>query len=146
METLFSDRVLKLKETFSSPNKEILYAEIMDWGKRLPAFDPQDRTEANRVTGCQSLMYLKSEESGGYLRFRADSDALISKGLASILIYLYSDLEPLILLQNPPTFLEELGLLSSLTPGRASGFASLYLKMKKHALDALVKQHSDRSC
>ena len=133
-------KIATLKSTFPSDNKERIYAEIMAWGKNLPLFDETLKTDENRVLGCQSLMYLHAEEKMGRLFFSADSDALISKGLAAILIYLYSGEEAVTILRSPPSFLEELGLLTSLSPGRSNGFASLYQKMQKHALDYLVYQ------
>ena len=72
--------------------------------------------------------------------FNAFSDALISKGLASILIEVYTGLSPKDILMNSPVFIKDLGILSSLTPGRANGIASLHLKMKQEALRLAVDQ------
>jgi cysteine desulfuration protein SufE len=119
-------------------SKEAIYLKIMEWGKKLPPFDPAWKTDENRVTGCQSLMYLHSSYSEGHLQFFADSDALISKGLAALLISYYEGKTPEFILKNQPIFLEELGILESLTPGRANGVASLYQKMREKAVLAVV--------
>ncbi len=122
----------------SCKTPEEIYHKIMEWGKKLPPFDPSLKTEKNLVNGCQSLMYLHAEERDNKLYFSADSDALISKGLAAILISLYSGQTAETILKEPPTFLEELGVIGSLTPGRANGFSALYLRMKQEAIKSLI--------
>lgn len=145
----FSDKLMQLTAAFPNQgsssigrqeggHQEALYLEIMRWGKMLPPFDPSLRTEENRVIGCQSLMYLSVEYKEGKLFFSADSDALISKGLAALLIFLYNGETPLHILTHPPTLIAELGLIASLTPGRANGFASLYYKMRSYAASHTV--------
>lgn len=110
----------------------------MSWGKKLPSFPEEYRTEKNLVPGCQSLLYLHAEQKEEGLHFYADSDALISKGLAALLVYYYSGETPETILKNKPTFLETLDIVQSLSPTRAGGVASLYVKMQKEALAALV--------
>lgn len=123
----------------SCHTQEEIYQKIMEWGKKLPAFDEKWKTEANRVTGCQSLMYLHATASENKMHFAADSDALISRGLAALLVYFYNDESPETVLKEPPTFLESI-VLNALTPGRANGFSSLYLRMKQESLKALMKR------
>lgn len=96
----------------------------------LPPFDPSLKTEENRVEGCQSLMYLDTSFRDAKVFFTADSDALISKGLAAMLIFVYSGEPPEAILEHLPTFLAELGIQNALSPGRSNGFLSLYLKMR----------------
>lgn len=128
----------EIKHDFTQcKNGEEIYKKLIEWGHKLPPFDPSHRKDENRVLGCQSLMYLYTTTKNGKLHFTADSDALISKGLASLLIYLYNGQTPETILKNPPSLVEELGILGSLTPGRANGFSSLYLKMKQEAVRAL---------
>lgn len=133
------DKIEALKKEFSTlGSREALYQQIMEWGKKLPPFKLEWKTEDNRVTGCQSLMYLHSEGKAEKLYFYASSDALISAGLAALLIHVYNGEPADAILITPPYFLEELGIPSALTPGRANGLASLYLKMKQQALHSLV--------
>jgi sulfur transfer protein SufE len=130
-----TNKIEALKSEFSSlPSREILYQKIMEWGKKLPLFKPEWKSEENRVTGCQSLMYLYSCYEKGNVYFYASSDAFISAGLAALLIEVYNGEPPDTIFITPPTFLEELGIPSVLTPGRANGLASLYLKMKQEAV------------
>lgn len=132
-------KIEALKLQFALLNsREALYQQIMEWGKRLPPFNPAWKMEENRVAGCQSTMYLYAHFENSKLYFYADSDALISAGLASLLIAAYSGEPAETILLTPPTFLEELGIPSALTPGRANGLASLYLKMKQDAVRFLL--------
>lgn len=136
----FSQKIENLKKELSSlPSREVLYQKIMEKGKKLPAFNPLWKCEQNRVVGCQSLMYLYSVYDGRMVSFYASSDALISSGLAALLIEIYSGEPPDTILLTPPSFIEELGIPSVLTPGRANGLASLYLKMKQEALRHLIQ-------
>jgi len=83
-------------------------------------------------------MYLSAKLENGQIIFEADSDALISRGLAVILLLVYSGETAEAILKCPPTFLDELGIAGSLTPGRANGLFSLHLKMKQEALRLLL--------
>ena len=136
---LMINKIEALKARFLAlSSRETLYQHIMDGGKKLTSFDPAWKTEENRVTGCQSLMYLYTRYEKNRVHFYATSDALISAGLASLLIEVYSGEPPESILITPPLFLEELGIPSALTPGRANGLASLYLKMKQEAVRYLL--------
>jgi cysteine desulfuration protein SufE len=110
----------------------------MAWGKNLSPMNETDKTPENLVEGCQSLLHLHSELNEGRMTFKADSDALISKGLAALLLFYYEGESPETILKCKPTFLEKLGIIQSLSPTRAGGVASLYVKMQKQALAALV--------
>jgi cysteine desulfuration protein SufE len=124
-----------LKEKFSlCRTQEEIYQKLIELGKSLEKLEVKDKTEDNLVLGCQSLMYLLTSYHEGTLIFKADSEALISKGLAAALIEIYSGETAETLLKCPPTVIQELKLLQILTPGRANGFQSLYLKMKQEAL------------
>ena len=134
-----NDKTSYIHHIFSaltSPSE--IYQEIMRWGKRLPSFPHEERVEENLVQGCQSQLYLETRFSEGLLHFNAASDALISKGLASLLVFYYSGESPESVLKNKPSFLEELGIIQSLSPTRAGGVASLYVMMQKRALAVLV--------
>ena len=127
----------KLKQAKS---KEELYTEIMKLS--LPPFDEAWKREENLVSGCQSIMYLKSEMQGDKIFFYAYSDALISRGLAALLVHFYSGMTPEEVLKTPPTFINDLGIPELLTPGRANGLASLYLKIKKLTIAYIVASSS----
>jgi len=128
---------MSLFARFSSSSKEEIYQQIMQLGRELAPFDSSWKVERNLVTGCQSMMYLKTIEREGLLIFYAHSDALISKGLAAIMIDVYSNQSPEWILTNKPTFLEELGIIGILTPTRSNGVLSLYQKMQKETFSFL---------
>lgn len=131
----FTDKQVHLKLLFEqciSPDSR--YQKIIELGKSLPNFQSHFKIPENLVKGCQSQTYLHSYLEEGVVIFEATSDALISKGLAALLIQVYSGEPPLVILQNPPTYLEELGITNSLTPNRANGLFSMHLHMKQTAL------------
>ncbi len=135
------DKQKKIKELFSfCENEEQKYDKIIELGHKLPTFDPALKTEDRRVRGCQSLMYLNSRKEDGKICFEATSDALISAGLAYLLITVYSGESPETILKCPPDYLEELNITGSLTPNRANGLYSLHLKMKQDALRFIVEE------
>jgi len=124
-----------LKKLFTScKTPEERYELIIDFGQKLTLMPTQLKNEDNLVPGCQSKLYLSYTFEEGLLYFKADSDALISKGLAALLLYLYNGTSPEYLLRNPPHIITEL----SLSPTRATGVGSLYTKMQKIALQHLV--------
>lgn len=114
------------------------FEKIISIGRELPKMDPKYRTPDNQVKGCQSLMYLHTQKEGETLVFKGESNALISAGLAALLIKVYSGETPETILKCPPDFLEDLGISSSLTPNRANGLYSMHMRMKQDALKALV--------
>lgn len=119
-------------------NKEDIYHKIIAFGKKLPPFDEAWKVEEKEVKGCQSLMYLHAEMNKGSLFFYAHSEALISAGLAALLISFYNGKSPEWILKNPPHFLTELNIVTSLTPSRANGLSSLYTEIKKWAVVYLI--------
>jgi cysteine desulfuration protein SufE len=129
----------ELKKLFDAcSNQQDRYELIITLGKKLPSMNPLHKIEKNLVAGCQSRLYVHAVFSENKLLFEADSDALISKGLAAILLFLYNGEAPEIILKNPPTILAELNIFKEISPVRAQGLKSLYLKMQKIALDSLL--------
>ena len=129
----------KVKALFKGcDDPEARYKKIIELGGKLPPMPPNEKVQENIVPGCQSLVYLSAEYVDEKIYFTAYSDALISAGLASLLIEAYSGQSPEFIVKNHPTFLEELGITASLTPGRSNGLASMYRSMQKHALNFLI--------
>jgi cysteine desulfuration protein SufE len=119
--------------------EEDKYKKIIEFGKSLPRLEEQYKISANIVQGCQSIMYLRSFLQEGKVMFEAESDALISSGLAAILIRVYAGESPETILKCPPDYLEKLGIGASLSPSRANGLYSIHLRMKQDALKFLLK-------
>ena len=131
----------QIKSLFSTcANEEQKYEKIIDLGRHLPPLSSTDKIPENLVNGCQSQMYLKSHLENGNVVFEGASDALISAGLAAILIKAYSGESPETILKCPPKYLDEIGISDSLTPNRASGLYSIHLRMKQDALKLYMQQ------
>ena len=128
-----------IKAIFSGcTTPEARYQKIIELGRKLPPLNPSARTPHNLVPGCQSVMYLETTPKGDTLLLNADSEALISKGLAALLILIYSE-ETLFTIANcPPTVIQEIGLQSALSPARSNGLASLYHKLRQEALKLMA--------
>ncbi len=142
MSKTFFEKQNRIKELFvPCKTKEQIYKKIIEIGKNNPEMSSAYQIEENQVTGCQSLMYLSTSSQNGLMRFQVKSDAMISNGLAALLILAYNGEKPDVVLQNPPKFLEELLILPSLSPGRSNGVLSLYLKMKQESLKVFVQQN-----
>jgi sulfur transfer protein SufE len=119
-------------------NAEDRYQKIISLGKNLPPIAEKYKIPENIVPGCQSLVYLHTEMRADKLYFSAASDALISSGLAALLILAYDGTPPETILKHKPAFLEELEITNSLTPGRSNGLASMYTRMQQDALKFLI--------
>ncbi len=140
MTTNFDSQITSIKEKFSSlQSPEERYSLIIELGRKLAPYPADLRTPDHLVSGCQSTLYLQVTLKDGKLFFNATADALISAGLAALLILAYNGLSPEAILRNPPTFLQELGIFASLSPNRSNGLAHIYLRMKQIALQRLVE-------
>lgn len=111
------------------------YEYLIGLGKNLEAFPEEYKTDDRLVKGCQSRVWLASEMKGGKLWFKADSDAIITKGIISLLISVYSGRTPREIASDDFAFLEEIGLRENLSPTRANGLVSMIATMKKLALE-----------
>ncbi len=123
-----------LARQLSNVSHEEKYEKIIQMGRQLPPSPPGIRVPENLVTGCQSIMYISSCLNGGLMAFDVYSEALISKGLAAVLIQVYTGEPPEALLDCPLVLFEKIDLVSILTPGRSNGLRSLLLRMKQDAL------------
>jgi cysteine desulfuration protein SufE len=127
-----------MEQLFSScPNAQARYETLIELGRAAPPLPAELKTEANRVPGCQSILYLHAELREGVLHCVAEADALISNGLVALMLSIYSGLTPEQILRNPPHFLERLGLSESLSMTRLQGLASIYRALQKWAAYSL---------
>ena len=134
-------KVCLLFETCNTPEKK--YEKIIELGRHLAPYPIEYKTPDHIVKGCQSVMYLHSQFDGNKIHFQIYSEALISAGLAALLLAVYNDESPNTVLTCPPKFLDELGIFKSLSPGRSNGLASLFQRMKQDALNFLVNPSSN---
>jgi cysteine desulfuration protein SufE len=120
-------------------SQEEKYQKIIELGRSAPLYPLEFKIEEYIVPGCQSTLYLRSFDQGDKLFFESHSDALISSGLAALLILTYSGESPEAILKCPPLFIEELGISSALSLTRSNGLAHIFLRMKQDALKHLVR-------
>ena len=109
------------------------YEYLIDLGKSMPLIDEKDMTESNLIRGCQSRVWLSCREEGGRLYFAADSDAIITKGIISLLLKVYDGQTPEDILAADEGFIEQIGLKENLSPTRANGLVSMIQTIKAHA-------------
>lgn len=134
----------KLKQIFSSRHTaEEKYTKVIELGRSLNSYPKEGQTPDHLVKGCQSQLYLKSSFKDGLMYFQAASDALISAGLAALLLMIYDGQPPEAILKCPPTVLKDLEITSYLSPNRANGLRSLYLRMQQEAIKALSEFDKD---
>ncbi|MDL2223886.1 SufE family protein [Bacteroidales bacterium OttesenSCG-928-M06] len=110
------------------------YALIIEMGNELPALDPQYKTSNNLIEGCQSRVWLQADYVDGKVVFKGDSDAVIVKGIVSLLIKVLSNHSPEEILTADLYFIDTIGLKEHLSPTRSNGLVSMLKQMKLYAL------------
>lgn len=110
------------------------YEYLIELGKALPIIDDSHKTEDNLIKGCQSRVWLNSEYTDGKIFFSADSDAIITKGIISLLVRVYNGRTPDEILSSDFGFVEEIGLKENLSPTRANGLISMIKQIRAYAL------------
>ena len=109
------------------------YEYIIDLGKSLDSYPEDKKTDEYLINGCQSRVWLDAKMENGVLVFTADSDAIITKGIISLLIRIYSGRTPEEILSSDFSVVEKIGLKENLSPTRANGLVSMIQTMKKLA-------------
>lgn len=115
------------------------YEYIIDLGKRLPPLDSKYKTEENRVRGCQSSVWLVADFRDGKIFYQADSDAVIVKGLISMLIRVLSGRTTDEIMEAKLEFIREIGMTTHLAQTRSNGLLSMVKQMKHYALAYKIK-------
>ena len=110
------------------------YEYIIELGKDLPLIDDKYKTDEYMVKGCQSKVWLNAELSEGRIYYKADSDAIITKGLIALLIRVLSGHKPEEVAEAKLDFINKIGMKEHLSPNRSNGLMSMISYMKKYAL------------
>ncbi|RQO74984.1 Fe-S metabolism protein SufE [Pedobacter sp. KBW06] len=110
------------------------YEYIIDLGKKLPALEEEHKIADNKIKGCQSTVWLAASHEDGRVFFKADSDAVIVKGLVSMLIKVLSGHRPEEILEAKLDFIREIGMMTHLAQTRSNGLLSMIKQMKNYAL------------
>jgi cysteine desulfuration protein SufE len=110
------------------------YQLLIDLGGEQEPLPAEYKTDNNLIEGCQSRVWLQADYIDGKVHFRAESDAMIVKGIVSLLIKVYSDRTPDEILNTEPRFVEAIGLKEHLSPTRSNGLLAMIRQMKLYAL------------
>lgn len=116
------------------------YENIIQMGKELPMIDDQYKTEDNLIKGCQSKVWLHADYKDGKVFFTADSDAIITKGLVSMVIRVLSEHTPEEIVHADLYFVDKIGLREHLSMTRSNGLLSMIKQMKLYAAALQSKQ------
>ena len=115
------------------------YEYIIDLGKKLPPLEDQYKIDENRVRGCQSTVWLVADYRDGKIFYKAESDAVIVKGLISMLIRVLSGQSPDDIIQAKLNFIQRIGMTTHLAQTRSNGLLAMVKQMKNFALAYKVK-------
>lgn len=113
------------------------YEYIIELGKDLPIIKEALKTEDRLIKGCQSRVWLHADVYNGKMKFSADSDAIITKGIIALLIRVLNDEKPEEVAKCDLNFIKEIGLQEHLSPTRSNGLVSMVKKMKLESLKKL---------
>ena len=110
------------------------YAYIIDLGNAMPPLDERYKTADNIIEGCQSRVWLQADYEGGVIKFQADSDAIIVKGIISMLVRTLSGRTPQEILDADLYFIDRVGLHEHLSPTRSNGLLAMVKQIRMYAL------------
>jgi len=138
-----AEREAEIVEEFSMFDEWLdKYEHIIGLGKTLEPLDAEFRTDAWKVKGCQSQVWLQPGFVDGRVVFKADSDAAITKGLVALMVRVLSGQPPRAVAEAPLAFLEAIGLKEHLSPTRSNGLSSMVRQMKLYAATYAAKEES----
>lgn len=121
------------------------YNLLIEMGKSVPVIEPQYKTKSNLISGCQSRVWLQARYKDGKVYFAADSDAVITKGIVSLLIRVFNGMTPDEILNANLDFIDEIGLKDHLSPTRSNGLTSMIKQMKLYAMAFKVKEQAGKN-
>ena len=110
------------------------YEYLIELGKELEPMPDADKTDQNIIKGCQSQVWLSANFADGLVTFRADSDAIITKGIIGLLVKVLSGLPPKEIIDADLHFIDAIGLRENLSPTRSNGLVSMIKQIKMYAL------------
>jgi len=135
-----AEKTKEIQETFSMFEDWMdKYAYLIELGKELPIIDRQYKTNQYLISGCQSRVWLHADLVDGKVIFSADSDAVITKGIISLLVKVLSGHSPDEILQADLGFLDNIGLKEHLSPTRANGLTSMIKQIQLYAKAYQIK-------
>lgn len=135
-ETSLPPKLAKIVDRFqrrTDPKQK--YKQLLWYAQKLPVMPDTGKTEANKVKGCVSQVYVTADLKDGKVQYQGDADAQLVKGLLAFLIEGLNELPPAEIAQVKPDFIEDTGLKVSLTPSRANGFYNIFKMMQQKAVE-----------
>ncbi len=119
------------------------YEYLIDFSKNIPELSQEEKTDDILIEGCQARVWLKAEYHDGKVKFKADSDAIITKGIAALLIRVFNNHSPAEIKDADLYFIDKIGLKENLSPTRSNGLVAMVKQMKMYALafEKRNKQH-----
>lgn len=147
-----SDGIKRLKMTILEKENRLIeefsgfsewmdrYALLIEKGKTCPVLPDAEKNDSLLIKGCQSRVWIKADMKEGKVYFQADSDAVITKGIASMLLYVFSGEDPKAILDAPVDFLDKIGLKEHLSPTRSNGLTAMLKQIKLYALALSMKK------
>ena len=130
MKDAIQDEIIKEFEGLDWLDK---YGLLISFGKQLKPMDKEFKIEENSISGCQSVVWIRNYIKDGKLLFELDSDAMITRGIMSLLLRAVNNRYPQEILDNDLYFIEEIGLKSNLSPARSNGLESIIRRIKEIA-------------
>lgn len=110
------------------------YNYLIDLGKGLEPMDEKYKNNDNLISGCQSKVWINAELEGDKIKFTADSDAIITKGIIALLVRVLSNQKPQDIMNTELKFIESIGLQQNLSPTRSNGLLAMIKQMKLYAI------------
>jgi cysteine desulfuration protein SufE len=138
--TAIEDEIVEEFSLFD--NWEDKYEYLIDMGRKLPKLEDDNKKDENKIRGCQSTVWMVSEYKDGKIFYKADSDAMIVKGLISMLIRVFSGQKPSDIIAADMKFIDEIGMSTHLAQTRSNGLRSMIKQMK---LDAMAWASKDNN-
>ena len=117
------------------------YAYIIELGNDCPMIDEKDKVEKNLIKGCQSKVWVSAKMSGDVMDIKADSDAVITKGIIALLLRVFNNQKPEDVYKADLKFIDVIGLSSHLSPSRSNGLLSMIKQIKLYAFAFSIKQN-----
>ena len=131
--TIIEEQKDLIEEFSFFDNWQDKYEHIIDMGKKLDMLPDKYHVKEFKVEGCVSEVFLVPKKSNNLLNFQADSNSVITRGLIAMLLRIYSDRIPEDIMNNPPEFIDKVGLGVHLTPSRTNGLHAMVEKIMEYA-------------
>ena len=137
-----SEKQKQLVEEFSFfQDWEEKYNYLIELGKSMEGILVEQRIESMLIKGCQSKVWLLPRMENGLIYFKADSDAIIPKGIAALLVQAFSGFPPMVIAHSDSTFINQIGLTEFLSPIRSNGLLAMIKQIKFYAIGFSLKQN-----